>query len=258
MLREKNYGLEIFLSKKRADFEQLRICNRNLKFVLSGKPFPANPSTSSYQNVKHAIESTARAGYFCYDEMFVWADALLEDYPNFPEWLAHRFPLVIVDEMQDTSNRQISFLNTVFSRDSNEIIVQRIGDPNQEIFEISDVETNGGDAYPDSSHKLEIPNSYRFGNKIAKLASPFALQPVGEEGLSGIGPKGSSVTAKECKHAIFVFPENSTEGVLSAFGNLALNELDDKLLAVGTVYAVGHVHKDDPDVTPDINTIQSR
>ena len=71
--------------------------------------------------------------------MFVWADALLEDHPAVPDWLAHRFPLVILDEMQDTFERQASFLNAVFPRTSDKIVVQRVGDPNQQIFDLPDL-----------------------------------------------------------------------------------------------------------------------
>ena len=243
------FGLEKFLTRNHTGFEKLRICDWDLGFDLSGKSFTAGPATKSFKSAKRAIETTAEAGYFCYDEMFVWATALLEEFPNFPDWLAHRFPLVIVDEMQDTFERQASFLSAVFPRTSNKIVVQRVGDPNQEIFDISDVGVSKGDTYPDSNHKLEIPNSYRFGSDIATLASPFAVQPVGTKGLSGIGPMLLGATVEECKHAIFVFPDNSTAGVLDAFGKHALDELGDALLTEGTVHAVGHVHKNDPNVT---------
>ena len=243
------FGLENFLTRNHTGFEKLRICDRDLGFDLSGKSFTAGPATKSFKSAKRAIETTAEAGYFCYDEMFVWATALLEDYPKFPDWLAHRFPLVIVDEMQDTFEQPAFFLSAVFPRSSDKIVVQRVGDPNQEIFDISDVGVGEGDTYPDSNYKLEIPNSYRFGNDIATLASPFAVQPVGTKGLSGIGPMGHGATVEECKHAIFVFPDNSTAGVLDAFGKHALDELSDALLTEGTVHAVGHVHKNDPNVT---------
>ena len=121
------FGVEAFLSKKRSGFDRLRLSDRHMTFDLGGRPFPAGPSAKSHQHAKRAIEAAATAGYFCYDEMFVWADALLEDYPAVPDWLAHRFPLVILDEMQDTYERQASFLSAVFPRTSDKIVVQRVG-----------------------------------------------------------------------------------------------------------------------------------
>ena len=233
-----------------SDFDKLRICGRDLSFDLGGKPFPAKNSAPSYQHAKHATETAAQAGYFCYDEMFVWANALLEDHPQLPEWLAVRFPLVILDEMQDTSTSQGSILNSVFPRGAGHIVVQRAGDPNQEIFDLPDAGSSSADPYPDPDPDrcLAIPNSYRFGKMIAGFASPFAVRPVGTDGLSGIGPRGPGARVQKCEHALFVFPDNSTDGVLDAFGKHALDVLGDALVTGGTVHAVGHIHQDDPDV----------
>lgn len=246
------WSVQSFLAKKYTSFEKLRICGRGLNFDLGGKPFPANPSAQSFQHAQRAIEAAARAGYFCYDEMFVWADALLEDHRELPDWIALRFPLVILDEMQDTFERQASSLTAVFPRTSDKIVVQRVGDPNQEIFDLPEAGSGTVDIYPDPdpARFLEIPNSYRFGGEIAALASPFAVHPVGTDGLSGIGPKGPGAAAKECKHAVFVFPDNSTDGVLSAFGKHALDVLGDALVAEGAIHAIGHIHQDNPDVEP--------
>ena len=250
VLNSDYWQVKSFLDRKHASIDRLRICGRDLSFDLGGRPFPAGPSTKSFQHVRRAIETAARAGYFCFDEMFIWANALLEDQDCFPTWIANRFPLVILDEMQDTFERQASFLNAVFRRSSNRVVVQRVGDPNQRIFEASDSNSNMPDPYPDSSGYLEIPNSYRFGAKIAELASPFAVTPVGSDGLVGIGPKGPGVCAQTCKHAIFVFPDDSTDGVLNAFGAHALEVLGEVALSGRTINAVGHVHQDDPKVSP--------
>ena len=239
-----------FLERRHTSFDRLRISGRDLSFDLGGRPFPAGPSTQSFRHAKRAIDAAARAGYFCYDEMFIWANALLEDQDCFPKWLAHRFPLVILDEMQDTSERQASFLNAAFPRNSNRVVVQRVGDPNQRIFDSPDSNSNMSEPYPDPSRSLGIPNSYRFGPKIAKLASPFAVHPVGSAGLVGMGPKGSGVTAQDCKHAVFVFPDNSTDGVLRAFGEHALEVLGEVSIPSKTMNAVGHVHQDNPEISP--------
>ena len=253
VLGNKDYWtVQNFLANKHNSFDNLRICARDLSFDLSGKAFPASSSAASFQNAKCAVEAAARAGYFCYDEMFVWANALIEDYPSVPEWLASRFPLIIVDEMQDTFNRQGSLLNAVFPRSSGNIIVQRVGDPNQEIFDTPDSSPDPTDPFPDpdAARCLGIPNSYRFGPEIASLASPFAVQPVGPEGLCGIGPKGTGDAPAQRVDAIFVFPDDSTKGILDAYGKHALAVLDEQLLAKGVVTAVGAVHQDAPEVTP--------
>ena len=47
-----------------------------------------------------------------------------------------------------------------------------------------------------------------------------------------------------------MFPDDSTDGVLEAYGAYALDVLGQDLAAKGPVTAVGHIHQDDPEVTP--------
>lgn len=252
VLGQDYYKVQNFLSKKHSSFDRLRISGRDLSFDLGGKPFPAGSSAQSYKLAEQAIRTAADAGFLCYDEMFVWANALLEDRPELPAWLAHRFPLVILDEMQDTFDRQATFLNAVFPRSSGKVVVQRVGDPNQQIFDIDDPVPCAAEQFPDTepARCLGIPNSYRFGPDIATLASPFAVSPVGSDGLSGIGPRSSKKPVQPSRHAIFVFPDDSTVGVLDAYGAYALETLGPELAADGLVTAIGHIHRDDPDVRP--------
>ncbi len=245
------WTVQNFLAKKYSSFERLRVCARDLSFDLSGKAFPAGPTAQSYKLSRQAIETAAEAGYFCYDEMFVWADALLEDFPAVASWLRCRFPLVILDEMQDTFKRQGAMLNAVFPRTSPDVVVQRVGDPNQAIFDDSDAEQDTSDPFPDpvAERSLGIPNSYRFGPDVAALASPFAVIPVGTVGLCGLGPRVVDAAPAVCENAIFVFPDNSTTGVLDAYGEHVLSTFGDAALATGVVTAVGAVHQDAADVT---------
>lgn len=109
------------------------------------------------------------SGYFCYDEIFVLGEALFTQQPALPSILQHRFPFILVDEMQDTSEQQNNFLRRLFPRDSNTVCVQRVGDPNQAIFE-------GGikpiaEAFPDAARCVGIADSFRFDASIAALAS---------------------------------------------------------------------------------------
>ena len=113
----------------------------------------------------------------------------MEDQKDLPIWMANRFPMVLIDEMQDTSAGQASLLSGVIPRTWKRIVVQRVGDPNQRIFDV-DALSGSSEQYPDAGRCLDIPNSYRFGSGIASLASPFAVRPVGRKGLCGIGEEG--------------------------------------------------------------------
>lgn len=253
VLSKKEYWkVQNYLDKKYSGFDALRICGRDLSFDIGGKAFPSGPDSDSFKLAKLAIEAAARAGYFCYDEMFVWARALLEDFPAAASWLARRFPLVIIDEMQDTFDHQGAMLHAVFPRGSPDIVVQRVGDPNQAIFDGPDAGPDQNEPFPDpeAARRLGIPNSYRFGPEIAALASPFAVMPVGADGLYGVGPKFIRGAPAKCPHAVFIFPDNSTDGVLDAYGKHVLTVFDDNVLTQGAVTAIGAVHQDAPEAPP--------
>lgn len=252
-LGRKDYmAVETFLAKKHSGFDRLRICGRDLSFDLVGKPFPAGPAAKSFNSASQAVKAAAAAGYFCYDEMFVWARALLEDCPDIASWLRRRFPLLILDEMQDTFELQGAMLHAVFPRVSPDIVVQRVGDPNQAIFDDAEAEHATSDPFPDADPalNLSIPNSYRFGPEIAALASPFADRPVGPAGLHGAGPKPIVGARATCRHAVFVFPDANAAGVLDAYGKYVLANFDDAALTEGAVTAVGAVHQDASDIAP--------
>lgn len=243
---EEYWTVENLLRKKYSSFDHLRISKSDLSFDLGGKVFPAGVHATSFGIAKRSIEGAARAGYFCHDEMFVWARALLEDCPDVTSWLRHRFPLVIVDEMQDTSKLQGSMLSAVFPRSLSEVVVQRVGDPNQAIFDNADAEPSEEDPFPDPepARNLGIPNSYRFGQEIATLASPLAVTTVGPAGLRGVGPKAIPGKPPVGRHAVFIFPESSTATVLDVYGKHVLGAFDDRALAAGSVTAVGAVHQE--------------
>ncbi len=248
-LKHEYWTVQNFLEAKHSSFDRLRICARDLSFVLGGKTFPAGQHTKSYRLAKQAVEEAAKAGYFCYDEMFVWARAFIEDFPAAVSWLRRRFPLVIIDEMQDTDEVQGDILGTIFPAASPDIIVQRVGDPNQTLFEDPDVNSGKREQFPDPARQLKIANSFRFGGKIAGLASPFAVMSVGPKGLCGMGPKRNSGILSECA-AIFVFPDSTTAGVIDSYGRHILESFDDSALRHGRVTAVGAVHHDVADIPP--------
>lgn len=236
------------------NFADLRICSRDLAFDLKGAQFPGGESTPSYQAASKSVCASARAGYFCHDEMFVWASALIGDHPEMTSWLAHRFPLVIIDEMQDTSSLQSRFLASAFPQLSERVVMQRVGDPNQAIFDGSDdsAEASTQSSSQPSRCSISIPNSYRFGTAIAGLASRFAVKPVLPSGLCGVGPRKLTENSEISSHAIFLFPDGQTQDVLNVFGKHVMANLPADLIDRWSIdnpdrepiHAVGAVHRD--------------
>lgn len=97
------------------------------------------------------------------------------------------------------------------------------------------------DKFPDEAVKKDLPNSHRFGQKIADLADPLGITLYG---LIGQGPPALYASDPiDAKHTIFLFDENSIDQVLCAYGDLLLDIFSDYHLREGVFVAVGQVHK---------------
>ena len=196
----------------------------------------------TYIDIKKACRDSAIDGYFCYDEMFMWAENLIETVSGVVDVLRNRFPILLIDEAQDNSKEQSAILNRIFMEGGNSVIRQRFGDANQAIFDSQKAEEAVVDKFP-GVNKVKLQNSYRFGQTIADIANPLGLDP---SGLQGVGPRKLSASDSLAgKHTIFLFSENSASKVLDAYGALLLENFSDQELGgekfIAT--AVGHTHK---------------
>ncbi len=195
--------------------------------------------TPTYKALVKICEETSRSGYFCYDEMFVWASQLLDSDPNVLDTLRFRFPLVFIDEVQDNSEQQSAFLHRVFSAGQSPVIRQRFGDSNQAIYQHADQSGATTDPFP-GSVKADLPHSFRFGQRIADLANPLGVVP---QGLVGRGPLQEQVTVKSRPSVLFLFDDQTILSVLPVYANYLLNTFSADELAVGIFTAVAGVHK---------------
>lgn len=240
--------LEYYLKSKHSGIDDITFSNADLLPTLlqrgKAKAFPSGPESSSYKNAHDIITASAQAGRFRYEEMFVWAEHLLQIHPEISAALSHRFPLVLMDEMQDTSQRQAGLLNLIFDRGAALCGIQRVGDPNQEIFKTGQ-DQNTADPYPDQGEgrTMTIASSRRFGKPIADLADPHAVIPIGDGGLKGNGPSKALDQIDHGQNLIIIFPDNDCTNVLETFGVHLLQTFNDDILALGDCVAVGGVHR---------------
>lgn len=243
-LGHRNYHiLKGYLERHYLSFDGLRLGNTDFSNPLNG--FPSGPHTQTHQLAAAAIKHSSEQGYFCYDEIFVLGGALLDQHPEISTILAQRFPFVLIDEMQDTSAMQNSFLSRIFSRNSAALCVHRVGDPNQAIYE-GDAMT-GPDAFPDNSRCLSISNSFRFDQSIANIANRLAFYAINPNGLIGVREIAAGETSP---HTIFVFPDDDTSGVLDAYGQHLLETFPQDTIRGSMVTAIGAVHKEYTDIPP--------
>lgn len=236
-------GFENWLNRKRASIRDITFTDKDFTVALNTRNFPTGVHTDTYQKARRIVEESAQAGRFRYEEMFVWAEHLLECYPEISSALSHRFPLVLMDEMQDTSERQAALLGSIFDRTKNQCHVQRVGDPNQEIFK-TERDRNTADPFPDTAHNrfMTIANSRRFGNPIASMANPHAALPLSDGGLRGDGPSKAPECVDHGRNLILIFPDDDASGVIAAFGGHLIETFDDETLCLGDCVAVGGVH----------------
>ena len=198
--------------------------------------------TSTYVDIQKACRKSAIDGYFCYDEMFMWAENLIETVSGVVDVLRNRFPILLIDEAQDNSKDQSAILSRIFMEGENSVIRQRFGDANQAIFDSQKSEEAAVDKFP-GLNKVELQNSYRFGQAIADIANPLGLDP---SGLQGVGPRKLSASDSLAeKHTIFLFSDNSASKVMDAYGALLLETFSDQELGGGKFIAtaVGHTHR---------------
>ena len=91
---QRNY--EIWLNRRHASVDDITFLDKDFSISLGGRAFPTAVHTPTYQKALNIVKSSAEAGRFKYEEMFVWAEHLLEANPDISNALLQRFPLVSV------------------------------------------------------------------------------------------------------------------------------------------------------------------
>lgn len=197
--------------------------------------------TDTYRYIVCACRQASEDGFLCHDEMFVWAEQLINSYPQFLEAIRVRFPLVFIDEVQDNSELQSAFLHRLFRAGQSPATRQRFGDSNQAIYQYAGQSGAKTDPFP-GSLKTDLPHSFRFNQGIADLANPLAVVP---QGLVGRGPPQGKVTVKDRPNGLFLFDDQTILSVLPEYAKYLLNAFSAAELAAGLYTAVAGVHKSD-------------
>jgi len=239
------WKVRLALEKSGHDEQVLRMAAADFSVhpVTWGKSGSLGADTETWKALQRICRQSCEEGYFCYGEMFLWAAELLDRVPQIRGALRERFPLLFIDEVQDTSEQQSAFLFRLFMDGGSPVIRQRFGDSNQAIYEYSSrTERALTDPFPNPNLKRTIPNSYRFGQQIANLADPLGVTP---QGLVGLGPSRRDETSAQTdnRHAIFLFDDLTIGRVLPSYAGYLLELFSQRELRYGTFTAVGAVHR---------------
>ncbi|MCG3692185.1 UvrD-helicase domain-containing protein [Aliarcobacter butzleri] len=161
---------------------------------------------SAIKTISQLPINVMKSGYLKYDHCYDLAINYLDSFPNMKEVFQNRFKYVFVDEVQDTDDIQFEILDKLFS--NSDVVIQRIGDKNQEIFRNIKSEASGWNMVSDN---LEIKNTKRLSTKISEKVKYFAISPQELNGNSEI----------ELQPVILLFDKNNMqETVLLEFGKL--------------------------------------
>jgi DNA helicase-2/ATP-dependent DNA helicase PcrA len=149
-------------------------------------------------------QKLTESGLFRFEDLIAIADTALTIYPILKDRLAARFPLVFVDEAQDTPASHKRLIEQVFANSS----VQWLGDCNQAIYD--DGESVEGARWQPVGNPIELLTSKRFGPRTASFASRLTIakpQKIsGEEG-------------KDKLHIVLLFDKLSITEVLPKFAD---------------------------------------
>lgn len=199
--------------------------------------------TDTHQNMLKACRESTAEGYYCFDEMFVWATELLDRCPDAIKVIRARFPLVFIDEVQDNSELQSAFLYRLFMNGDGPVVRQRFGDSNQAIYYRTGASGAVTDTFPGDA-KADLPNSFRFGQVVADLAAPLGVRP---QALVGRGPTASRIEHGGLQSVLFLFSDDSVLGVLPAYAQHLIDSFPREALARGDFTAVSGVHRAEND-----------
>jgi superfamily I DNA/RNA helicase len=173
-----------------------------------GKPFDYKhqPPSSTYKALQSIKFDLFKNGVLTFSDMYYLSSLFLNSFPNIKQAFQNRFKYVFIDEVQDTDDRQFEILDMLFS--SSDVVIQRIGDKNQEIFNSPESKASG---WRVSDDYLEIKNTKRLSTKISEKVTSFAINPQELNGNSSI----------DIQPIILLFNKNTmSETVLLEFGKL--------------------------------------
>jgi DNA helicase II / ATP-dependent DNA helicase PcrA len=116
-----------------------------------------------------------RLGYALISDAEFWAMRVLENYPSIAKALTRRFPEIIIDEAQDTSNIQMRIIDLLVDNGLSNIML--VGDPDQAIFEWRDADPDIFESKINNNHwgdTLFLTENYRSSQLICNFTRRFS------------------------------------------------------------------------------------
>ena len=153
-------------------------------------------------------------GVLHYDDCYYLAETNIREHPDIVGILRKRFAYVFVDEAQDMKGYQLKIIDKCFNCDS--VVLQRIGDPNQAIFDgFSMVNTW------ESRTPTFINNSLRLTQEVASVVDHLGLDR-GDNGQGGARFVVNGVRSQEpvIPRYLILYTQDTIGGLKEKFKNL--------------------------------------
>ncbi len=227
-------GTKIYLERNRSSLFCCEAQNIPLELGIS-----CGKDTNTYMDIESVIKASHKAGEFTFKEMFLIADHAINKNRSLPQSIQNRFPILLLDEAQDTNPMQWNLLQKAFPEESTLSIRQSYGDSNQAIYNsLFNEEQN--DFFPRKG-ALTMGNSKRFNSKIASLADVLS---VSFQGMTG---EITGFEKNDEKHTLFVYKKGEIGSVIPAFAKHVQQCFTDEELLENSRYGchvLGMVHRE--------------
>jgi hypothetical protein len=125
------------------------------------------PQTDCGRELEELKANLVGSGLFRFADMTALAIKALDTSPTLEARLRQRFPLVLLDEAQDTNGSLLKLLQRLFGDEG--VAYQRLGDQNQTLYENDDLAE--GDYWRSGASVIPLTTTRRFGVDIAAFAS---------------------------------------------------------------------------------------
>ena len=221
------------------------------KIKVEVPTFPNHSISNSYKDLLNTRISLIREGCFFYRDVFTFARHALFNNAALVSAIQRRFPLVFLDEMQDTQMYQDELLRSIFGFGYDDTVVQRFGDPDQMIFQ-----GMGGDEPNDSFNgksakdmDFVIYKSHRFPREIAEQISKLSYNaiPLESKLIDGRQDECGNLPVKrsDFKNTVIIYTDDNILSVVPTFLDFMLQCFTDEYVhsdefTVKIVGAVGN------------------
>lgn len=113
----------------------------NISYKIDGSLYANNervmpPNWLENANIIRSKKNINKGGFATQSDANYFAMKILESFPQIAKAVAFRFPYLIVDEAQDTSDIQMRIIDLLIANGLTEVML--VGDPDQAIFEWND------------------------------------------------------------------------------------------------------------------------